>query len=216
MTAYAPNTPRLAKVAIVIFERNAPSPSVVTFQYNPETLTRDLKANAMEGGAASEAFRLNGAPTETLKLECFFDATDDLEANETTARAHGVRHKLAALEMLLYPSVKTVRTNAALLQLGTIEILPMQGPFTVLVLGSRVLPFRLSGLSIAEEFFDENLNPIRAKVSLDLTVLTYSDLERSHPGYSIYLGHQAVQETLAGLGRKSVPASILSQKLGAV
>lgn len=213
---YPPNTPRLSKVAIVIFERMSPNPTTVTFQYNPETVSRDLKANAVEGSAASDTFRLGGAATETLKLDCVFDATDELEIGDPLAAKHGVRHKLAALEMLLYPSTRTIVANATLLSLGTIEILPMEGPFTVLVMGTRILPVRLSGLSISEEFFDERLNPIRAKVGLDLAVLSYSDLERTHPGYAIYLSHQSVQESLAASGRRPAQQSILTQQVGSL
>ena len=50
-------------------------------------------------------------------------------------------------------------------------------PLTLFVWGpQRVLPVRLTELSVTEEAFDPQLNPIRAKVSLGLRVLTYNDL----------------------------------------
>ncbi|MDB2438589.1 hypothetical protein N9W89_07710 [Hellea sp.] len=212
--SHSSNTPRLSKVAIVVFNKPIAKPSVITFQYNPETLTRDLKANAVEGGATSDAFRLSGAPVETIKMDCVFDATDDLAENDKMALKHGVRPQLAALETLISPNSLTVIANTALLSLGTLEILPASAPFTVLVLGSRVLPVRMTGFSISEEFFDENLNPIRAKVGLDMTVLTYSDLETSHPGYAMYLSHQIIKETQAAKVRNEDTLA-LSQKLSA-
>ena len=214
MTSYPPNTPRLAKVALVVFSPGVSTPSVITFQYNPETLSRDVSASIGEGGAVGDAFRLGGAASESLKMEAVFDATDDLADDEGDALAHGVRHRLAALEVLLHPSVASVRRNAALLALGTIEILPAEAPFTVLVMGARVQPVRLSALSVTEEAFDTELNPIRARVSLDFAVLGWSDLPRSHPGYALSLAHQSVIEQLARRGRAAAPSSILSRTLG--
>ena len=58
---------------------------------------------------------------------------------------------------------------------------------------------RLTEFSITEEA-DTNLNPIRAKVSLGLRVLSYNDLPTSHPGYSLFLSHQVMKEAMAAVG----------------
>ncbi len=208
-----PGSPKTARAALVVFEPPNPLPSVITLQYNPETLSRDIKASANEGGARSDAFRLSGAPVETLKMEAFFDATDKLAADDAMTKALGIYPQLASLEILLAPKSATVIANTALLSLGTIEILPASAPFLVLIWGKRVLPVRMAGFSVTEEAFDTALNPTRAKVSLDFTVLTYSDLERSHPGYAMYLGHQIVKEQLGMATRAGTVASILSQKV---
>lgn len=210
-----PGLPKVAKAALVVFEPPNPVPSVITLQYNPETISRDLKASAVETGARSDAFRLSGAPVETIKMEAMFDATDKLAEGDAITRAEGVYPQLASLESLIAPDSATVIANAILLSAGTIEILPAAAPFTVLVWGKRVLPVRISGFAISEDAFDIDLNPIRAKVSLDFTVLTYSDLERSHPGYAMYLGHQVIKETLGRASRFGNAASILSQKISA-
>jgi hypothetical protein len=73
---------------------------------------------------------------------------------------------------------------------------------------SRVLPVTLTEFSITEEAYDVNLNPIRAKVSLGLRVLNYNDLPLSHPGYSIFLVHQTVKETMAAMGSISSLAAV--------
>jgi hypothetical protein len=59
---------------------------------------------------------------------------------------------------------------------------------------------RLSGFTITEEAHDPGLNPIRAKVSLDLRVLSYSDFSVTHPGYALFLAHQVIKETMAVIG----------------
>jgi hypothetical protein len=197
-----PIAPKLAKGAIVAFNLPVPTPKVIPFQYNPENLSRSLEAQTAGGeeGAAAESTRLAGAPIETIKLECELDATDRLEKGEETAAEMGIYPQLAILETLLYPSSAVVIANTILLSLGTIEILPTQGPFTLLIWGAkRILPVRITEFSVTEEAFDTSLNPIRAKVSRGLRVLSYSDLDRAHPGYYLFLAHQVVKETMAGI-----------------
>ncbi|SMY06265.1 CIS tube protein [Flavimaricola marinus] len=208
-----PGYPKTARAALVVFEAPNPIPSVITLQYNPDKMQRDVKASAIEGGARSDAFRLTGAPVETIKMEVWFDATDKLAEGDPFTIANGIYPQLASLEMLLAPSSAVVVANSIMLAAGTIEILPASAPFLILVWGKRVLPVRMAGLSVGEEAFDVNLNPIRAKVGLDFTVLTYSDLEQSHPGYAMYLGHQIVKEQMGRATRAGTVASILSQKL---
>ncbi|WP_323715529.1 CIS tube protein [Paracoccus aminovorans] len=207
MSGYS-RTPRLLKGAIVAFRPPVPIPEVIPFQINPESLQRTIEANAAEGEGGADGFRLAGAPKEMIKVEAVLDATDDLEQGR--AEDLGLHPRLAQLETLLYPAASTVIANAVLLRLGTVEILPATGPFTVFIWGkTRILPVRLKSLSITEEAYDPKLNPIRAKVSMDLAVLSYSDLESSHPGYAMFLSHQLVKETMAQVGRINSLGSVL-------
>jgi hypothetical protein len=41
------------------------------------------------------------------------------------------------------------------------------------------------------------LNPIRAKVDLSLTVLSYQDLSVTSPGHAIFLAHHVAKEVMA-------------------
>jgi hypothetical protein len=201
MTAF-PGSPRLIKGAIVGIDIFNPLASVILFQYNPDTLTRRLQAQMSgEGGNRSEAMRLKGAPEETINLDIELDATDQLEKAEGSAVSMGIYPQLSALEMLIYPKSSVVIANTALLATGTIEVIPPVAPLTLFIWGpKRVLPVRLTEFSITEEAHDVNLNPIRAKVSLGLRVLSYNDLSLTHPGYSIFLAHQVVKETMATIG----------------
>jgi hypothetical protein len=71
-----------------------------------------------------------------------------------------------------------------------------------------VLPVRLTTFSITEEAYDVNLNPTRARLALGLRVLSYNDFPVTHPGYSLFLAHQVVKETMATLHTVgNVPAS---------
>jgi hypothetical protein len=113
----------------------------------------------------------------------------------------GIYPQLSALEMILYPKSALVIANTVLLALGTIEVIPPESPMTLFIWGrKRILPVRLTEFSITEEAHDVNLNPIRAKASLGMRVLTYSDLPLTHPGYGIFLAHQVVKEAMAVVG----------------
>ena len=59
----------------------------------------------------------------------------------------------------------------------------------------RVLPVRLTDFSITEEAFDPNLNPIRAKISLGMRVLTVNDLGFEHKGGSLIYDVSATEGT---------------------
>jgi len=201
MTGFS-NSPKLIKGAIVGFDPFNPLASVIIFQYNPDTLTRTLQPQTMMGeGDRSETTRLKGAPIETIKLDLEIDATDQLDQGEGLATRLGIYPQLSALEMLIYPKSSLVIANTILLALGTIEVLPATAPFTLFIWGAkRVLPVRITDFSITEEAYDINLNPIRAKSSLGLRVLSYSDLSFTNPGYHVFLAHQIVKEAMATIG----------------
>ena len=200
MTSF-PGSPRLLKGAIVGIDPLNPLASVIVFQYNPQTMTRALKPQAAEGSAIAEPLRLTGAPEETITVEVEIDATDALESADAVASVMGIYPQLSALEMLVYPKSAQVILNTVLMATGTIEVVPVSSPFTLFIWGvNRVLPVRLTEFSITEEAFDFNLNPIRAKVSLGMRVLSYNDLPLDHPGYYLFLGHQVVKETMAVVG----------------
>jgi hypothetical protein len=199
--------PRVAKGAIVGIDVFNPLASLIVFQYNPETLTRSLQpqtAGGESGSSRAEPLRLAGPPVETLRLDVEIDATDQLERGDGLATGAGILPQLSALEMLLYPKSAVVIANTVLLAAGTIEIVPPEAPFTLFVYGpKRVLPVRVTDFSITEEAHDPALNPIRAKVSLGLRVLSYSDFPVLHPGYALFLAHQVVKEALAVVGSVS-------------
>jgi hypothetical protein len=110
----------------------------------------------------------------------------------------GVHPPLAALEMLLYPKSAVVIANTVLAALGNIEIIAPEAPMTLFVWGpARVVPVRITSLSITEEQFDTLLNPTRAKVDLTMNVLSYYDLKLTNPGYALFVAHQIAKEILA-------------------
>lgn len=194
-----PGSPRLLKGAIVGIDPFNPLASVVVFQYNPDTMTRKLEPRAVSAeGDRGEAFRLTGAPKETISVSLEIDATDQLEQANPLATTMGIYPTLAALEMILYPKSAVVIANTIASFVGTIEVIPVEAPMTLFVWGPmRVLPVRLTSLSITEEAHDQLLNPIRAKVELSLNVLSYHDLSVTSPGEALFLVHHIAKEIMA-------------------
>ena len=56
---------------------------------------------------------------------------------------------------------------------------------------------RLTDFSVTEEAFDPNLNPIRAKVSLGMRVLSVNDLGFDHKGGNLFMTYLQKKEQLA-------------------
>jgi hypothetical protein len=199
MSAF-PNSPRLVKGGIVLVDPDSGTvEKIIVLQYNPDTLSRSLQPQAVkEGGDRSEALRLMGPPVETIKLDAEIDATDQLEAADSTATEVGILPQLALLEMIVYPSSSQLQTNYALAQAGTLEIAPMIASLSLFIWSkNRIVPVRLTDFSITEEAFDPNLNPIRAKVSLGMRVLSVDDLGFDVKGGSLFMAYQQQKEKLA-------------------
>lgn len=196
------NSPRLLKGAIVAIDLPNPTPRLIIFQYNPDTMTRRLEPRTTGGDSSDrgEPLRLTGPPKETITLTIEVDATDQLERADPLAVMAGTHPTLAALETLIYPKSASVTANAALAQAGNIEIIPPEAPFTLFVWGpQRVLPVRITSFSITEEAFDALLNPTQAKIELSLQVLSYMDFKQTHPGSTIFMTHQIMKEAMASL-----------------
>lgn len=191
--------PRPVRSGLVIVDPIRGTPErIIVMQFNPDSLERSLApqaAGADGQGDRTEALRLKGPAVESWKFTAEIDSTDQFDVDAP----NGIHPQLAALEMLIQPSSRQLRTNQALAATGTLEITPIESPLTLFVWGSkRVLPVRLTELGITEEAFDQDLNPYRATVSIGLRVLSVSDLPTGHRGAELYLAHLVQKERLAG------------------
>ena len=201
MTAF-PNSPRLLKGGIVLLDPTTSAVlRIIALQYNPDTLTRTLQVQAVGAdGDRLEALRLKGPPNESIKLDAEIDATDQLEfpdQNRTTTEL-GIFPQLAALETIVYPGSAELASANAFAQSGVLEIAPAESPLTLFVWSkTRILPVRFTEFSITEEAFDAALNPIRAKLSLGMRVLTVNDLGFNHRGGNLFMAYLQGKEQLA-------------------
>ena len=199
----SPLTPKTLNAGIVLLDPVSFKPfRVVSLQYTPDQLTRSLQVQSVTGdtGDKTEPLRLKGPPVETFKLEAELDATDQLEFPDQNPNAlkYGIFPQLSALESLITPSSDQIAATDGFLGNGAVEIAPMEAPFALFVWSAqRVAPVRVTEFSITEEAFDVDLNPIRAKVSLSLRVLSINDMGYAHPGARYFMSYLGKKEWLA-------------------
>ncbi|HKP12628.1 MAG TPA: hypothetical protein VJZ91_10975 [Blastocatellia bacterium] len=203
MTTF-PGSPRIIKGGLVLLDPDTSAVRrVIVLQYNPDTLTRTLQVQGAgaESGDHIEALRLKGPPVETLKLDAEIDATDQLElpteGQNQVAVDLGIHPQLAVLEMIIYPTSDHLQSTNRLAQLGTIEVAPAQAPLTLFIWSrTRILPVRVTEFSVTEEAFDVALNPIRAKVSIGMRVLSVNDLGFDNKGGNLFMSYLRQKEQL--------------------
>lgn len=134
-------------------------------------------------------------PAESFTLTLELDATDALEHPELhpIAVATGVADRVAAIEMLLYPpgdsllggllgSVSaSVSFSAGGLSAGASasseQLKRRDAPIVLFFWGpGRIVPVRITTLSIEEQQYSPLLYPIRAKATIGIRVLDLDDL----------------------------------------
>ncbi|MFB7614932.1 hypothetical protein [Kitasatospora sp. NPDC056181] len=202
MTGF-PRSPRLMRGGIVELDPGSGSVlRIIALQYNPDSLTRSFQVQdtGEEKHQRSQPLRFKAPPVETVKVEAELDAADQLEFPDRFPDAGqvGVHPQLAALELLVYPTVGQLVGADQSAAAGSLEILPMEAPVTVFVWSpSRIMPVRITELSVTEEAFDPALNPLRAKVQLGMRVLSVNDVGFDHRAGGLYLAHQRRLEALA-------------------
>lgn len=200
-----PRSPQTISGGLVLIDpNNSAVVRVIVLQYNPDTLSRTLQVQGAgpESGDRLDVLRLKGAPIETIKLEAEIDAADQLAQPDAFPKAarFGISPQLAAIEDCVYPNSATVQSNIDSAGSGTLEIIPAETPLALFTWGAnRVLPVRITELSVTEEAFTPELNPLRARVSLTLRVLTTNDVPRGHRAASLFMAyHQAKEQMAAG------------------
>jgi hypothetical protein len=207
----------LTKGAFVVFQTPAPVPtSIIVFQFNSESLTRKVdppKENAPNSGdvakGAQGSAHQTHQPTETLSVGIDLDAADALDRGDRIAGAVGIHPALAQLELLLYPPSALLLLNQGLALAGIATVVPSFTPMVLFVWGAtRILPVKVTSVSIVEQHFDDKLNPITAKVDVGLTVLQAEDL--TQPFSTLALVMQVAKEGLALVGTVQSTANITS------
>jgi hypothetical protein len=202
-----PGSPKTLRGGIVIIDpKSAKVQRIITFQYNPDTLTRTVQIQAAGGDTPDhlEALRLKGPPLESIKLEAEIDAADMLEdpdRNPNTVK-YGIAPQIAAIEALAYPPSSQIKDQFRMANAGTMEIAPLTAPLPLFVWGKgRVLPVRITELSVTEEAFSPSLNPLRAKISLGMRVLTVNDLGLDDKGGNLAMLYHQKKEQMAELAK---------------
>ncbi|QHQ36673.1 hypothetical protein [Algicella marina] len=217
MTGF-PRSPKLTRAGLVLISPESGNVErIITLQYASETLSRSLEVQGIaDEPDRSQPLRLTGPAVETITLEAEMDATDQLEfpdQNPDTVES-GIFPALSALETLIHPTSAQLERQNAQATAGSFEITPAETPLALFVWSAkRIVPVRVTSLSITEEYFDATLNPIRAKVSLSLRVLSVDDLGFRHRGSGLYMAYLQSKENLA---TKSLGGALSALGVGAL
>lgn len=184
-------SPKLLKGALIRFSAATliPVPNIIVFQYNPESVTRKLSPwyskKDTEDPRIKDTLGEAFDPEETLSLKLDLDAADALEepASHPVAVISGVADRIAAIEMLLYPTESEgllLSAIKSLASLGGVDVVPRTTVPVVLFFWGpgRIVPVRITGFSVEEKAYSPTLYPIRAEATLDLRVLDASMFEK--------------------------------------
>jgi len=181
-----------------------PVPNIILFQFNPETMTHTWEPAHTGGGGGGAAppaagsppsnpLAVTGTPGESFSFSLSMDAGDmiaDGGAGGALATVSGIYTRLAALEMLLYPTAPPggglIGSVTAALGIGggssspdpTRSVPTAQLPTVLFIWGpGRILPVRVTTLTITERLYDPILlNPTHAEAQVGLKVLTPEEL----------------------------------------
>jgi hypothetical protein len=185
-----------------------PLPNVIVFQFNPETIRHVWsQREANPDRVRQNPLAVEGLPEESFSFTISLDANDDIATGDPVAITKGIYPRLAALEMLLYPTgafkqgllgkvSKALRPGAS-----SKSVPDSQVPTALFVWGPhRIVPVRVTGLSIHETLYDQALNPTHAEADLDLRVLTLDELshvtgELARVAKVAYIYSQSLRQT---------------------
>jgi hypothetical protein len=196
-------SPKLLKGALIQFSAPLliPIPNIIIFQYNPETMSRTLtpwvppekdKDGNFVDKKISDTLTQPYDPQETFNLALELDAADALEApaSHPVAVISGIADRIAAIEMLLYPTKESTLggllsgalSGSVSISAGGISVSSnakavvaakrTKVPVVLFFWGpGRIVPVRLTSFSVDEQAFSPLLYPLRAKVTLGLKIL---------------------------------------------
>ncbi|MGK5110665.1 MULTISPECIES: hypothetical protein [unclassified Geodermatophilus] len=218
MTDGFPNKPRILRGAFVEFGLTIP-PLVVVFQFNPLQLTRSrsltFAAPAAETGGSAAPLRtirqFHGTFSDLTELQkqqmvtvqeqsigfdLRLDATDRLDEEDAITENFGIGPQIATLELMVHPKSESLVGGALAKLLGRPDGFSFtrsaNPPLILFVFGrKRVLPVNINSMTITETEFSSDLNPVRATVGVNLTVIE---------GKSVpYLYSKAMTEAMSAL-----------------
>ena len=181
---------------IIVFQYNPETMTRSLTPWQPPTPATGEDSASAEASAAKKTNSLAQPydPKETFSLTLELDATDALESPSThpVAVVAGVADRISAIEMLCYPpgdsalggllnvsvnvsigaggiSVSTGAAADTLNRKSVPVVLFFWGP-------GRIVPVRITSVSVEEQQYSTLLYPVRAKVTLNLRVLDADDL----------------------------------------
>ncbi|CAM5688333.1 hypothetical protein [Streptomyces afghaniensis 772] [Streptomyces afghaniensis] len=129
------------------------------------------------------------------------DATDRLDDGDTITEQFGIAPQLATLEQMVHPKSESLLGAAVDVLLGKPKGFSFarspNPPMILFIFGrKRVLPVNINSMNITETEFSTDLNPLRATVAVNLTVIE---------GKSVpYLYSKAMSEVMSVLNLANI------------
>jgi hypothetical protein len=193
------NQPKIVRGAFVEYGLSIP-PLFVVFQFNPVQLSRSRSLSFTVPGEQTSTMsnslcRFHGrefpdkddllaiqeqqqvtVQEESINFEIRLDATDKLSDGDAIAGEFGIAPQLSTLELMVHPKEDSL-LGAALGSLlgspGGFSFTKKPNPPLVLFIWGfkRVLPVNINNMNITETEFSTSLDPIRATVTVNLTVI---------------------------------------------
>ena len=113
---------------------------------------------------------------QTISFDIRLDATDKLDAGDGITEQFGIGPQISTLELMVAPKDESLLGGALAALLGKPKgfnfARSSNPPMILFVFGrKRVLPVNIDTMTITETEFSADLNPIRATVSVSLTVI---------------------------------------------
>ena len=187
-----------------------PIPNAVIFQFNPETITRTLSIPPRAVNATQRETSQAGEPAyERFTVNASFSAADQHNSSNPVGLLYGVGPQLAALEAMVFP-VQTPGgvLGAAVDAIGSLlgsrgpgptqQVPRVQTPRILFIWGlNRILPVIIESMTITEQIYDGNLNPMEAQVAIGLAVITPCDCCGDTIGQGALAYTQMMSDTMA-------------------
>ena len=208
------NQPKVLRGAFVEYGLSVP-PLIVLFQFNPLQLSRSrsqvfsVPASARERGEGvtlrdfhqsfEDLTKLRDAQQVTVQPEALsfdirLDATDKLNEGDRLTEQLGIAPQLSTLELMVQPKSESIfgQVLDALLPGGFSFTCTEKPPIVLFIWGrKRVLPVNIDSMSITETEFSADLQPLRATVTVDLTVIEGRN--------AAYMYSKGLKEVMSGL-----------------
>lgn len=212
------NKPKILRGAFVEYGLSLP-PLVVVFQFNPEKLTRNRSLTFTIPGETTKTPRSQSlhqiemnpltiqekqnvkVEEESISFEIRLDATDKLNDGDAITEQFGIAPQLSTLELMVHPKEESLIGQALGALLGSKGGFSFtRGPNPPMILfiwgRKRVLPVNIKSMNITETEFSTDLNPIRATVAVNLTVIEGKNIP--------YMYSKAMKEVMSVLNLANI------------
>ncbi len=184
------NQPKILRGAFVEYGLSIP-PLFVVFQFNPVQLSRSRSQYFSVPGWREDLRSLHKRhdnltdireaqqvriQEESINFEIRLDATDKLNEGDAITGEFGVAPQLTTLELMTHPKDESLLGAALGSLLGGSDGFSFtqseKPPMVLFIWGpKRVLPVNINSLNITETEFSTTLDPIRATIAVNLTVI---------------------------------------------